>query len=170
MRDHFCKQTLISQVLSSLNEKYSEMLQYLTAHQSWKQKKYRFFQEITSNLEKYTNFTTSQSTGQLHLKTQFLIWVSVCLDLSCDKSWIFKTVEVTITLEWKTQFVKIVLFPKGKYLFAFWVCNCVSLMFHKSTFLPLVILTMSINQGGFRSLGNFDFRTWNHFSCYFRNK
>lgn len=36
--DHFCKPALISQVLSSLNAKHSEMLQYLTAEQSWKQK------------------------------------------------------------------------------------------------------------------------------------
>lgn len=36
--DHSGKPTLISQVLSSSNAKHSEMLQYLTAEQSWKQK------------------------------------------------------------------------------------------------------------------------------------
>lgn len=56
------------------------------------------------------------------------------------------------------KFVKIMLFPKGKHWFVLWVCNCVNLRFHKYTFLLLIILITSYNQGGSRSLENFDLR------------
>lgn len=68
------------------------------------------------------------------------------------------------------KFLKIILFPKGKHWFVLWVCNCVNFRFHKCISLLLIILIMPYNQGGFKSLGNFDLRLQNHFSSYFRNK
>lgn len=56
------------------------------------------------------------------------------------------------------KLVNIILLSKGKHWLVLWVCNCVSLRFHKCTFLLLIILVIPYNQGDFRNLGNFDLR------------